>query len=273
MPEHVALSYVYLPYAVVLGALHALEPGHAKTLTAAYLIGIKGTKKDALLLGLAVAFTHSLVVVALAGGALWLGREAFTEQATRWLQLGSGGAVIALGAWLLYRRWPRRCNCADHQTEHKDEHAAAEGTAHPHADDSAAAGPHPRDHDHHHNPDEEAHMRQHAADIPDYVARGERPTVFQILAFGAAGGMIPCPAAVTVMLLAVSIGQHALGLLAVLGFGIGLAFTLVCVGLAIVAGLSRLSRSGRLAWLSRNAPVLSAALVLLSGVVALLFVH
>ena len=116
-------------------------------------------------------------------------------------------------------------------------------------------------------------MRRHAADIPDYVARGERPSVFQILAFGAAGGMIPCPAAVTVMLLAVSIGQHALGLLAVLGFGIGLALTLVCVGLAIVAGLSRLSRSGRLAWLTRAAPVLSAALVLLSGVVALLFVR
>jgi len=263
MPEHAALSYVYLPYAVVLGALHALEPGHAKTLTAAYLIGIKGTKKDALLLGLAVAFTHSLVVVALAGGALWLGREAFTEQATRWLQLGSGVAVIALGAWLLYRRWPRPCNCEAHQAEHKDERAAAEGGVHPH----------PPDHDHHHNPDEEAHMRQHAADIPDYVARGERPSVFQILAFGAAGGMIPCPAAVTVMLLAVSIGQHALGLLAVLGFGIGLALTLVCVGLAIVAGLSRLSRSGRLAWLTRAAPVLSAALVLLSGVVALLFVH
>jgi nickel/cobalt exporter len=255
--------FYYLPYAFVLGALHALEPGHAKTLTAAYLIGIKGTKTDALILGLAIAFTHSLVVVALAVGALWFGREALTEQATHWLQVGSGVAVMALGAWLLYRRWPRT---------RKPSPEAAQEHPHDHAHE------HPHDHDHAHedpdeHPDDVAHARQHAADMPEYATRGERPTLFQILAFGAVGGMIPCPAAVTVMLLALSIGQHALGLVAVLSFGVGLAVTLVCVGLAVVAGLSRLSRSGRLAWLSRHAPLVSAAMVLLSGVVALLFVH
>ena len=67
------LSWIYFPTAMMLGALHALEPGHAKTLTAAYLIGIKGTKRDALLLGLAVAVTHSFVVVAISAAALWAG--------------------------------------------------------------------------------------------------------------------------------------------------------------------------------------------------------
>lgn len=57
-------TWLYFPTALALGALHALEPGHAKTLTAAYLIGIKGTKRDAFLLGLSVASTHSVVVVA-----------------------------------------------------------------------------------------------------------------------------------------------------------------------------------------------------------------
>lgn len=80
-------SWIYFPTALALGALHALEPGHAKTLTAAYLIGIRGTKRDALLLGLSVAFTHSLVVVGISVAALWLGRETFTQDVTDWLQL------------------------------------------------------------------------------------------------------------------------------------------------------------------------------------------
>ncbi|HEX7673983.1 MAG TPA: hypothetical protein VF412_07425, partial [Bdellovibrio sp.] len=65
-------TWLYFPTALALGALHALEPGHAKTLTAAYLIGIKGTKRDALLLGLSVAITHSFVVIAISVAALWL---------------------------------------------------------------------------------------------------------------------------------------------------------------------------------------------------------
>src|SRR4051812_11027405 len=98
------LSLVYLPAAVGLGALHALEPGHAKALTAAYLLGIKGTWRDAMALGIAAALTHSLVVIALAMGALWVGREAFAGEATRWLQVGSGAIVIAIGGWLMWRR-------------------------------------------------------------------------------------------------------------------------------------------------------------------------
>ena len=88
------LSIVFFPYAVALGALHALEPGHAKTLTAAYLIGTKGTKRDAILLGLSVAATHSIVVVGLSAGAVYLGKEAFTESAAYWMQIISGVVVV-----------------------------------------------------------------------------------------------------------------------------------------------------------------------------------
>src|ERR1035437_1518716 len=100
-------SLLYLPTAIGLGALHALEPGHAKTLTAAYLIGTKGTKRDAILLGLSVAFAHSIVVIALAILGVWLGKEAFTDKAMYYLQIASGILVILLGTYLLYRRWPR----------------------------------------------------------------------------------------------------------------------------------------------------------------------
>jgi ABC-type nickel/cobalt efflux system permease component RcnA len=99
--------------------------------------------------------------------------------------------------------------------------------------------------------------------------RGERPTIAQIVAFGAAGGLVPCPAAVTVMLLAISVNRTGNGLIMVLGFSIGLAITLVGIGLAVVVGLNALGSRGRFGWLSRRAPLLSAGVVVLSGFAAL----
>lgn len=252
-------SWLYFPTALALGALHALEPGHAKTLTAAYLIGIKGTKRDAFLLGLSVAFTHSIVVVAISVGALWLGRETFTQDVSHWLQIGSGVIVIILGFWMLVRRL-RQMNLAHHHHHHGDhDHDHSHSHEHNH-------------HDHSHLSDDE-HARAHAATLPEYAKNGERPTLLQILTFGAAGGMIPCPASITVMLLALSIGKFASGLLAVAGFSIGLAITLVGIGLIVVAGLSKLHGSGRLHWISSRSPVISASVVILSGMAALLFAH
>jgi ABC-type nickel/cobalt efflux system permease component RcnA len=264
------LSLVYFPSAMALGALHALEPGHAKTLTAAYLIGIKGTKRDALLLGLSVAAMHSFVVIALSTTALWIGRAAFTEQAAQWLQVASGAVVIALGAWMLWRRWPARLS---RSTEHADQRAHAHEQPPNHEHDHASPPGHSRLQRSYDEHDEDAHARQHAAPLPAYVRRGERPTPGQIIAFGAAGGMIPCPASVTVMLLALSIGQVGLGLLTVLGFSLGLALTLVGMGLMVVAGLNRLAGAGRFPWLSQQAPLISAAVVILSGIVALVLVE
>lgn len=342
-------SALYFPSAVMLGALHALEPGHAKTLTAAYLIGTKGTRRDAILLGLSVAATHSLVVVSLAAVALWLGRETFTDHAAYWLQVGSGAVVVLLGLWLVWKRWPRSTPEPghDHAGEHHHapepfvfegqiargtlsivgtdagerfqldcsgpaalesatvrilrpgnhvEHhalAAQSGTPGRWQGTDAPAEPHefdallelgragqreelpfhmaePAGHSHSHDGlDEDAHARAHAASLPAYVHQGLRPTVLQILAFGAAGGMLPCPAAVSVMLLAVSIGRSASGLVLVLGFSLGLAVTLVAVGLAVVAGLKAISSTGRFHALSRNAGILSASVVILSGLASL----
>ena len=93
------------------------------------------------------------------------------------------------------------------------------------------------------------------------------------MAFGAAGGMIPCPASITVMLLALSTGKSAMGVFTVLGFSLGLALALVGVGLVIVTGLSKLSDTGRLSWVTKKAPVISAALVIASGFAALVIAH
>lgn len=360
------ISAVYFPSAVALGALHALEPGHAKTLTAAYLIGTKGTKRDAVLLGLSVAFTHSIVVVGLCVGAVLLGREAFTDEAARWLAVVSGAVVVALGVWLLVKRLRLQRRAVHiHARPHDAPGTALVGTpwgdAHidiigspdgermrvvvpkgapaltatvaihrgeqgyetlPLQPDStcfgqyqstvAPAEPHEfsalltlessgrkeeaafhihEPHDHHHgeghdhghphthdrhdehdheNMTDDEHARAHAATLPKYVGTGARPTPWQVIIFGAAGGMIPCPAAITVMLLSISVAKTANGLFLVAGFSIGLAITLVGIGLAVVMGLSKLSGTDRFSAVSRYAPVISSSLVIVSGAAGLI---
>ena len=342
-----SLSIVYFPAAVLLGALHAMEPGHSKALTASYLIGIKGTKKDSILLGLSVATTHSIVVILISMIGLWLGNEAFTGNATQWLERGSGFVAIAIGSWMLYRRLfikrdPQEIHAHHHapnpvavkssmlngaieiidtpigermrftphaffdyagliveikrtdgiETLHLSKTAgdsavflSAEVPGEPHEFKAKVILPgqdsfdfemfEPAGHDDlsHAHMDDEAHARAHAKSLPSYVNSGEKPTALQIMAFGAAGGMIPCPASITVMLLALSTGRAALGVLTVLGFSLGLAISLVGIGLIVVTGLSKLSNTGRFSWISSRAPVISAALVIASGCAALLLAH
>ena len=344
------LSLVYFPAAVLLGALHAMEPGHAKALTASYLIGIKGTKRDSILLGLSVATTHSLVVILISAIGLWLGNEAFTGRAVEWLEKASGFVAITIGSWMLYRRLfikrdPQQIHAHHHapnpvtvqssvlkgvieiidtplgermrytsnvaleiseltvqihrnnsfETLHLEKSPenslvflSAEVPGEPHEfkatlklggrDSFAFEMFEPEEHgshdeDSHAHLDDEAHARAHASTLPSYVQSGEKPTALQIMAFGAAGGMIPCPASITVMLLALSTGKAAIGVFTVLGFSLGLALALVGIGLVVVTGLSRINDTSRFSWISKQAPVISAGLVIVSGIAALLIVH
>lgn len=256
------LSPILFPTAVALGALHALEPGHAKTLTAAYLLGTKGTARDAVVLGLSVATTHSLVVIGLAVLAVFIGRESFTAEANFVIALGSGVIVTLLGCMLVLRRSvvlrrPSITPCATPKPAH---HSILTPTC-----ASPLGGEHQHDHDH---LSEDEHARAHAAALPDYVRRGERPTLPQIVLFGAAGGLVPCPAAVSVMLLSLTLQESGTGLLLVAGFSLGLAVTLVGIGLIVVSGIGWLAQSRRFTHVSQYAPLLAACMVVVSGVVA-----
>lgn len=331
-----AISLTYLPIAIGLGALHALEPGHAKTMTAAYLVGIHGRWTDAVLLGLAAALTHSMVVIGIAVTALYLGREAFAGDAIWWLQIGSGVVVILLGSWMLWRRLRPQASVPHHHEaaapvvatgpQHRCEvsitgefpnermillfatapsgpvsaaitrpggkterltfaadaaqplrFVSAETPQEPHefsavielADGERLpfAVTEPKDHGHDHL-DDVAHAKAHAEQMPTYVGTGMRPTWWQVVAFGAAGGLVPCPASISVMLLALSVGSTVSGLVLVFGFSLGLALALVGVGLVVVAGMHHLGKSGRFSSLSRYAPAISAAVVVLSGLAA-----
>src|SRR2546426_11369989 len=99
------LSWLFLPSAFVLGMAHALEPGHGKTLVASYLIGIRGTPRDAVLLGASVTFTHTIVIFLLAFAVLAFGAAFPLAQVQHWLEVVSSALVFVMGLWLLRMRW------------------------------------------------------------------------------------------------------------------------------------------------------------------------
>ena len=218
---------------LVLGSLHGLEPGHAKTMMAAFIVAVRGTPLQALLLGVSAAFSHSLVVWVLALLALTYGDAMIGERAEPYFIAGSGAIVMAVGLLMVWRTFRR---------------ARAR-----------------RKHRHAHGHDHDSHARAHAHAIEARFAGG-RATHLQTLGFGLVGGLIPCPAAITVLLLCLGIGQFWLGVGMVASFSVGLAVTLVAAGMAAALGLRYASRrfSGADRWLAR-APYLSGVLILLVG--------
>lgn len=55
-------GWFFIPSAILLGALHGLEPGHSKTMMAAFIVAVKGTVKQAVMLGLAATLSHTVIV-------------------------------------------------------------------------------------------------------------------------------------------------------------------------------------------------------------------
>ncbi|MDE0176237.1 MAG: sulfite exporter TauE/SafE family protein [Defluviicoccus sp.] len=225
-------SFPYLAaVGLVLGSLHGLEPGHSKTMMAAFIVAVRGTPFQAVLLGVSAALSHSIVVWAMAVLALTWGDEMIGEKLEPWFIAGSGAIVMAVGLFMLWRALGRV--------------RARRDRRHPHDDD--------------------AHVRAHARDIETRFAGG-RATAPQTIGFGLVGGLIPCPAAITVLLLCLGIGQFWLGVGMVASFSVGLAATLVAVGMAAVLGLryasKRFSGADRLL---ASAPWVSGALILLVG--------
>src|SRR5438093_5904126 len=95
-------AWLYIPGAVLLGALHGLELGHSKTMMAAFIVAVRGTVRQAVLLGLSAAVSHSLVIWALAAFALTLGSQWNAESAEPYFQLASGIIVAGLAVWMFW---------------------------------------------------------------------------------------------------------------------------------------------------------------------------
>jgi nickel/cobalt exporter len=224
--------------ALVLGALHGLEPGHSKTMMAAFIIAVRGTVGQAVLLGLAAAVSHTVIVWVLALLALRFGETLIGARLESWFMVASGVLVVLIGLWMAARTWWSRRHAAHHRR---------------HAQSAAPA--------------EAAHARAHAREIESRFAEG-RTTAGQTILFGLTGGLIPCSAAITLLLLCLHIDRFWMGVGLVGAFSVGLAVSLVAVGVAAALGLRvAAARTGRFdRWLAR-APYVSAVLIVGVGLV------
>jgi len=214
------------------GALHALGPGHGKTVVAAYLVGSKGTPKDALALGLTVTATHTSTVYLL--GFITLSASAFILPETLYLYLGvaSGLTVVLMGATLLANRLWR----AYRPSSGSGHRHGLFGKSHSHLSES-----HVREHEPHEHAEDGAHEHpytQAQAHVEGKVSRRS------LLTLGVAGGMLPCPSAIVVMLTAISLGQVVFGMLLIVAFSLGLAVVLTSIGIALTVGKKLTGRFG-----------------------------
>lgn len=228
-----------------LGALHAMSPGHGKTVVGAYLVGSRGTLRHALFLGLTVTVTHTAGVFALGLVTLFAARFVSPEQLYPILGVLSGAIVLAMGLTMLVKRL--RVALGIVSPDHHD-----------HSDDDHDGEPHAHDgHVHTHGGSTHSHLPPGADDAP--------VTARSLLALGISGGLLPCPSALVVLLSAIALHRVGYGLLLVVAFSVGLAGALTGVGLAFVVAGRLLGGSKRLARLSRILPVASAAVIAALG--------
>jgi nickel/cobalt transporter (NicO) family protein len=349
-------SWLFVPSAILLGALHGLEPGHSKTMMAAFIVAIRGTLGQAVLLGLSATVSHTAIVWVVALGGLYFGRSWNTDATEPYLQVASAVLILGVAGWMLWRTRQLSLEPHDHH-EHADGHDHAHGhgearridTGHgvvrlaifeegvpprfrlyvesgpswpadqvqietERADgsreqfafrrhggylESAQTIPEPHEfiarlrlgtvgHSHDfdlefvegHHPHalpgfegldltapgyQDPHELAHADDIRRRFANREVTTA-QIVVFGLTGGLIPCPASITVLLLCLQLKKVALGAALVLCFGIGLALTMVATGALAALGVRHAARRftgfGELA---RRAPYFSGAVIVLVG--------
>lgn len=257
-------AWFFIPGAILLGALHGLEPGHSKTMMAAFIVAIRGTLKQAILLGLAATLSHTVVVWVIAMAGMWFGRGWDAQTAEPWFQLLSGIIIIAIALWMLWRTW--RESRGAHNHDHSEHH----GHSH-HHDHSDHAHDHHHHDEHHHgalvDADwQDAHQRAHAEEINRRFT-GEQVTTGQIMLFGLTGGLIPCPASITILLICLQLKHVALGATLVLSFSVGLALTLVASGAIAAISLKHMTkRWSGFGELSRKAPWFSGALIILVGI-------
>ncbi|MDH3600741.1 MAG: hypothetical protein OEU26_14000, partial [Candidatus Tectomicrobia bacterium] len=154
-PDHLSLRVIVIALAVAmgLGAFHALEPGHGKTVVAAYLVGARGTAQHALWLGLIVTATHTAGVYLLGAATLFASAYIVPEQLYPWLSAVSGLLITGLGTYLFWQRYRGKENTYTHSHDHVYGHSHA----HTHAHEYVLAHAHPHTSDHHHHVGHEHH--------------------------------------------------------------------------------------------------------------------
>ena len=223
--------------ALVLGALHGLEPGHSKTMMTAFIIAVRGTVAQAALLGLAATVSHTAVVWVVALLGLHFASRYDAAFAEPYFQVASAVLILAVAWWMLWRtwRWQRSMRVPAQQHRHDN------GDHHSHRD---------------------AHQLAHADEMRRRFISAN-VTTGQFVMLGLSGGLIPCSAAIAVLALCLQINEVWLGIALVACFSIGLAATLVAAGIVAALGMCHVSRrwSG-VGDLARRAPYLSGIVMI-----------
>ena len=258
--------------AVVIGAGHALTPGHGKTLMAAYLVGSRGTAIHAVGLGLSVAVSHTLGILALALIIVGAGSVLPPDVVYRVTPVIAGASIVLIGGWMLLsevrrRRAARGMVDAGHDDAH--EHDGHEHDGHEH-DGHEHAHPHADEHAHEPAPlapGEHSHGGVRHSHVPP---AGSALTWRGLFVLGLAGGLIPSTSALLILLGSIAAGRPAFGLILVVAFGIGMAAVMTGVGLAMIFARTRLDRMpsrSSLGRLAAIAPLVASVAVLSLGLV------
>jgi nickel/cobalt transporter (NicO) family protein len=246
-----------------LGATHALEPGHGKTIVAAYLVGSKGTAYHAFLLGLIVTVSHTASVYALGAITLYASKYIVPEQLYPWLGAISGLLIAAVGSYVFLQRYSG--NEVGHSHGPGLHHHHGFGHSHPDGRVHSHDGP---EHSAQHSHDDidvasyvhgDGHGHQHNKIRSDVPYR-------QLLALGITGGIVPCPAALVVLLSAVALNRVGFGLFLIVAFSVGLAAVLITVGMMMVYArqfMTRFRSEGL--FFTRWLPLTSAAVITFLG--------
>jgi ABC-type nickel/cobalt efflux system permease component RcnA len=247
--------------ALTLGAAHAALPGHGKTVMAAYLAGRRGRARDAVAVGATVTLTHT-------GGVLALGLLLTTvagiagEAVLGWLGFASGALVAAIGVGALVstvRRGRRRVLAQHHHHDHAQEEGHSDAPGHAH--DNEHNHSHTPGHGHGHTPTPgRAHDHDHGH------SHDHGPGKWGIAGLGIAGGLVPSPSALIVLLGAIALGRTTFGIVLVIAYGVGMAATLTAAGLLLIRLRDRLEGRFRFAARWRTAaPPVTAVLIVVVG--------
>lgn len=213
--------------AFLLGAAHALTPGHGKTIVAAYLVGSRGSVMDAVLLGAVVTLTHTASVYLL-GLIFYFAADRLPRHYNEWLTGISGLLVMGMGIWIFRMRGGG--------------HGHGHGSGHEHG------------HEHGHG-----HPHEHGYDYDNDNEQGGRVSRWSLTSLGISGGLVPCPDAILVLILALYLKRLVWGLVVIVAFSLGMAAVLIGIGVTMVLTKNAMERMARGGGFADRHPRLSGA--------------
>ena len=278
---------VALAISFIWGAMHAMTPGHGKTIVGAYLVGSRGTLKHAMYLGLTTTITHTLGVFVLGLITLFAAKFILPEKLFPWISLLSGLFVVGIGinlfvsrlktSGLPFRTAKRKADYA-HSSQSLTpalEHPHAHGLSHSHRYVLSLTDEHHHSHYFEHAGEDHQHHHEHPYghshhDHDNHHEHSHTPPDAlnwrSLLALGVSGGLLPCPSALVVLLGAIALNRIGLGLVLVLAFSLGLAGTLTAIGMAFIYAGKLFERFPARSKIIGLLPVFSALFISLIGV-------